>query len=109
MKTLDYYKNATVSDDGVDMVGENTNNHIDFTKPEKIAHPNHYAVWKHLCGTEPIEIARHMTYNKGTALAYLMRSGYKEEEGYTFKEKEIEDLKKAVWHLNDEIKKLENS
>lgn len=30
------------------------------------------------------------------------------QKGYTDKQKTIEDLKKAVWYLNDEIKLLSN-
>ena len=83
------------------MIAETVKNNED-----KVSHPSHYARWKALCGCEVIDITRHMSYNKGTAVAYIMRSGFKEEEGYTPKEKEIEDLSKAVWHLQDEIDKL---
>lgn len=76
-------------------------------KEEKVVHPSHYMWLKDSSGCEVIDITRNLDYNKGTAVAYILRSGHKEEEGYTLLEKEIEDLKKAAWHLNDEIKMLE--
>ena len=78
-----------------------------FQKEQRVSHPSHYTWLKDKCGCEVIDITRHLSYNKGTAVAYILRSGHKEEEGYTILEKEVEDLKKAAWHLNDEIKTLE--
>ena len=75
---------------------------------DMVNHPDHYTWLKKLTGVEVIDITKYFNYNKGTALAYIMRSGHKAEEGYTLREKEIEDLKKAVFHLNNEIEKLEN-
>ena len=85
--------------------------HIGYTKMEredKVNHPSHYTWLKELCGIEVIDITRHLDFDKGNAVKYLLRSGYKSEEGYSDKEKEIEDLKKAVWYINDKIKHLEN-
>lgn len=62
---------------------------------------------KDLCGIEVIDITRHMDFNFGNSIKYILRSGHKKEEGYTDKQKTIEDLKKAVWYLNDEINTLE--
>jgi hypothetical protein len=42
-----------------------------------------------------------MNFNLGNVIKYLWRAGLK-EEGTT-----IEDLKKAAWYLNDEIKRRE--
>ena len=78
-----------------------------FQENEKVSHPSYYARWKELCGCEVIDITRHLPYNRGTAIAYIMRAGFKEEEGYTKLEKELEDLRKAAWHLNDEINLLQ--
>lgn len=72
-----------------------------------VNHPSHYKWLKDVIGVEVIDITRHFNYNKGTALAYIMRSGRKTERGYTRIQKEIEDLKKAIFHLNNEIEKLE--
>jgi hypothetical protein len=46
------------------------------------------------------------TYNVGTALTYLMRCGKKKEEGMTDIAKHIEDIEKAIHHLQKEIKQL---
>ena len=75
---------------------------------DKVNHPSHYTWLKDLCGIEVIDITRHMDFNLGNSIKYILRSGHKKEEGYTDKQKTIEDLKKAVWYLNDEIKLLSN-
>lgn len=74
---------------------------------DKINHPSHYTWLKDLCGIEVIDITRHMDFNLGNSIKYILRSGHKKEKGYTDKQKTIEDLKKAVWYLNDEISTLE--
>ena len=75
---------------------------------ENVSHPSHYTWLKDKCGIEVIDITRHMDFNLGNSIKYILRSGHKKEEGYTNKQKTIEDLKKAVWYLNDEIKLLSN-
>ena len=74
---------------------------------DKVNHPSHYTWLKDLCGIEVIDITRHMDFNLGNSIKYILRSGHKKEEGYTDKRKTIEDLKKAIWYLNDEISMLE--
>lgn len=73
---------------------------------DKVNHPSHYTWLKDLCGIEVIDITRHMDFNLGNSIKYILRSGHKKEEGYTDKQKTIEDLKKAIWYINDEIKLL---
>lgn len=75
---------------------------------DRVNHPTHYTWLKETCGIEVIDIVRHMNFNLGNVIKYVLRAGHKEEKGLTSKEKQIEDLKKAVFYLNDEIKKLEN-
>ena len=75
---------------------------------EKVSHPSHYTWLKELCGIEVIDITRHLDFDIGNALKYLLRAGKKSEEGYTDKEKEIQDLEKAVWYINDKIKMLKD-
>lgn len=75
---------------------------------DKVDHPSHYTWLKDLCGIEVIDITRHMDFNLGNSIKYILRSGHKKEEGYTDKQKTIEDLKKAIWYINDEINMLEN-
>lgn len=75
---------------------------------DKVNHPSHYTWLKDLCGIEVIDITRHMNFNLGNCIKYVLRAGHKSEEGYTEKDKTIEDLKKAIFYLNDEINRLEN-
>ncbi len=77
-------------------------------KTDKVNHPPHYTWLKEKCGVEVIDITRHMDFCKGNAVKYLLRAGYKSEEGYSKIQKEIEDLEKAIWYINDKIKQLEN-
>lgn len=44
----------------------------------------------------------------GNAIKYISRAGKKKSQGKTFIEKEIEDLKKAIWYINRRIYEIEN-
>lgn len=71
---------------------------------DNVNHPKHYT--SHPSGIECIEIVRHHNYDIGNAIKYLWRNGLKTEEGMDPVEKQIEDLEKAIWYINDEIKTL---
>lgn len=71
-----------------------------------VNHPKYYN--SDPSGIECIEVARHRNFNVGNALKYLWRAGLKQEEGLSSKEKQIEDLNKAIWYINDEIKRIKN-
>lgn len=73
----------------------------------RVDHPSHYTWLKNLCGIEVIDITRHMNFNLGNVIKYVLRAGHKTEEGMSTNEKRIEDLKKAIFYLNDEIKRIE--
>lgn len=77
-------------------------------KEEKVNHPSHYTWLREKCGIEVIDITRWLDFDTGNAVKYLLRAGYKSEEGMTAKEKTIEDLKKAIWYINDKIEILKN-
>lgn len=62
-------------------------------KHDPVNSPKHYT--KHPSGVECIEITRHMGFNLGNAVKYIWRCDLKRDA--------IEDLKKAVWYLQDEI------
>ena len=66
--------------------------------------PDYYK--SHPSGVECIDITRHYCFSIGNAIKYLWRAGLKTEEGLDNKEKEIEDLRKATWYINDRIKQL---
>lgn len=77
-------------------------------KTEQVSHPSHYAWLKDLCGVEPLDICRHLDFNTGCAIKYLLRKD-KVDGNKTKTEKRIEDLRKAVFYIQDEIKLLEHS
>lgn len=74
---------------------------------DKVNHPSHYT--SHPSGVECITITRHHGFAIGSAIKYLWRAGLKKEEGYADIQKEIEDLEKAVFYINDRIKQLRES
>ena len=76
-------------------------------KTEQVSHPSHYAWLKDLCGVEPLDICRHLDFNTGNAIKYLLRKD-KMDGNKTKTEKRIEDLRKAVFYIQDEIKLLEH-
>lgn len=75
-------------------------------KKDNINHPSHYT--SHPSGIECIDIAEHHDFCIGNAIKYLWRAGLKSEDGISKKEKQIEDLKKAIWYIKREIKHLSN-
>lgn len=87
---------------------ETNNFNTDKVKEDRVNSPKHYTWLKEKCGIEVIDITRHMDFNLGNAVKYLLRAGYKTEEGYSNKQKEIEDLEKSIWYINDRIKQLKN-
>lgn len=72
-----------------------------------VDHPLHYN--SHPSGIECIEIARHYCFSIGNAIKYLWRAGLKQEVGKSDITKEIEDLEKAKWYIDDRIKQLKSS
>lgn len=71
--------------------------HPERSLTEVVDHPRHYN--ESPSGVECIEIVRHMSFNVGSAVKYCWRLGLK---GPT-----VEELKKAIWYLTDEVKRLE--
>lgn len=65
-------------------------------KDEKVNHPPHYN--KHPSGIECIDVVEHMNFNRGNAIKYIWRAGNKGSA--------IEDLEKAKWYIEREIKRL---
>lgn len=65
---------------------------------DNVNHPKHYT--SHPSGVECIEVTKHMNFNRGNAIKYIWRAGDKGNE--------IEDLKKSIWYLQDEIIRLQN-
>jgi hypothetical protein len=65
-------------------------------QPDAVSHPDHYN-W--LPEIEVIDITRHFSFVRGNAIKYLLRADLK---GST-----LEDLKKACWYVEYEIRQLE--
>lgn len=81
-----------------------------FTLPtshDNVNHPSHYT--SHPSGIECIEITRHYCFDIGNAIKYLWRAGLKKDASLEDKEKEIEDLNKAIWYIKDRIKQLKEN
>ena len=70
----------------------------DVNADDPVNHPSHYTKGK-------IEVAdfiadQKLNFDRGNAVKYVCRAGAKDPE------KEIQDLEKAVWYINHEIKML---
>lgn len=72
---------------------------------DNVNHPSHYTL--HPSGVECIEITKHHDFCIGNAIKYLWRQGLKQSAGKSIKDKQIEDLKKAIWYINKKIEMLE--
>jgi hypothetical protein len=66
---------------------------------EMINHPSHYNDGK----IEVIDFIedKNLNFHRGNAVKYIARAGKKD------KSKEVEDLKKAQWYIEREIKRVE--
>lgn len=73
---------------------------------DNVNHPEHYSYLKELCGIEVIDITRHLDFDLGNAIKYILRAGHKQDSAISNVEKEVEDLRKAVWYINDKINQL---
>lgn len=69
---------------------------------DDVNHPSHYTWLKELCGIEVLDITRHLDFNTGNAVKYLLRAGRKDPK------KTIEDLEKAIFYIKDKINMLKN-
>lgn len=75
-------------------------------KEDNVNHPKHYT--SHPSGIECITITRHYCFAIGNAIKYLWRAGLKKDASLEDKQKEIEDLEKAIWYIKDRIKQLKD-
>jgi hypothetical protein len=65
---------------------------------EQVDHPTHYN--SDPSGVECIDIVRHRNFNIGNAIKYLWRNGLKDGNSSE------QDLKKAIWYIQDEIERI---
>mgnify|MGYP000988766731 CR=1 FL=1 len=68
------------------------------TSNDPVNHPAHY---NNIPGIECIKVVRHMNFNRGNAVKYIWRADDKGDP--------IENLRKAIWYLEDEIKRLQGN
>ena len=71
-----------------------------------VNHPPHYTSSLAKCsncqkGIECIDVVRHLNFNLGNALKYIWRADLKKNP--------IEDLQKAIFYLNDEVKRRDKN
>lgn len=73
--------------------------YVEAPKPptDVVAHPSHYT--SHPSGIETIEITKHESFLRGNILKYVLRAPYKNRE--------VEDLRKARQYLDWEIARAE--
>lgn len=73
---------------------------------DRVEHPSHYVWLKDVAWVEVIDIVRHMWFNLWCAVKYILRAWKKKEEWMSDIDKEIQDLSKAVWLINDYINNI---
>lgn len=62
---------------------------------DPVNNPSHYT--SHPSGIECIQVTEFMDFLIGNAVKYLWRAGLKTEEGLDAKEKQIQDMRKAIF------------
>jgi hypothetical protein len=95
-----------MSESRIDMIGQNGNEgdhyesllrHPVFSQGyiDNVDRPKHYT--SHPSGIECIQITEHMGFCLGNAIKYIWRADLKQNTK--------EDLEKAIWYINQEMKK----
>ena len=76
-------------------------------KHDPVNHPSHYTDGK----IEVIDFIndKKMNFNRGNVIKYVSRAGKKASKALDDKKKEIQDLEKAKFYLEDEIKRLKQA
>lgn len=64
--------------------------------PDPVNSPPHYNKFP----VEVIQLTRNLSFDRGNAVKYICRAGVKDPAN------EVQDLKKAIWYLEDEIQRL---
>ena len=93
------------------------NKKVNNNTTDMVNHPSHYTTnlpfiifrysGKYIKKTiECIDVIRNMSAWKGNVIKYTWRAGLKKDAALEDIDKEIEDLKKAKWYLDDRIEQL---
>ena len=72
----------------------------------RVEHPNYYKLSN---GIELLDVIRDLPFNIGNVVKYVIRAGKKKEAGLSDKQKQIEDLEKAKFYIEDAIKQLKDN
>ena len=70
---------------------------------EQVNHPQHYGGEENLYEAIKVIEAWDLDFHLGNTVKYISRAGKKGTD------KELQDLKKALWYLERKIKNLENN
>jgi hypothetical protein len=70
---------------------------------EQVNHPNHYGGAENIYESIKVIDAWGLGFSLGNAVKYISRAGKKN------KEKEVEDLEKAIWYINHHIETLKKT
>lgn len=80
--------------------------HGTMDSESRVEHPNYYKLSN---GIEVLDVIRDLPFNIGNVVKYVIRAGKKKEAGLSDKQKQIEDLEKAKFYIEDAIKQLEDN
>ena len=69
-------------------------------------HQNSYTWFKEAYGIDLESILQDLPFTIACAIKYILRAGHKKDASLTDKEKQVEDLNKAIWYIQDEIKRI---
>lgn len=72
------------------------------TNKEMVNHPNHYGGAENVYEAIKVIEAWDLGFHLGNTVKYISRAGKKDTD------KELQDLKKALWYLQRQIELLEN-
>jgi len=67
---------------------------------DNVNNPPHYQMYY---GLEVIDLTEQMNFNRGNAIKYICRAGFKSGGS------EKEDLRKAIWYLRRELDRIERT
>ena len=77
-----------------------------YFEGKKIEVPNSYTWFKDAYGIDLESILQDLPFTIACAIKYILRAGHKKDASLTDTDKQIEDLNKAIWYIQDEIKRI---
>lgn len=94
---LEALRKKLVGDDKVDHPSYYTQYQATSEGNGKVDHPSYYTRYK---GLEVIDLTEQMNFNRGNAVKYIARAGFKDPTTT------VEDLQKAKWYIEREIQRI---